>query len=712
MSQILRDSMIGLDFETYSATSLPDYGLDRYVNDPHFQVLIASVAHTHSLNAAWPVELDWILDGDQTEELYRLIGGNKIVAHNAGFERAVLHRIGIVLPADRFIDSAVAARALGAGGKLEAAAPQLLGTDKMEEGRDLIRLFCIPSKERVEDGALDFDQDLAVQHADKWKLFKEYCSVDAELGLQLALYGIDRGVVTQRELDHNAITMEMNTTGWHVDIDSVKEMQRRYQENQLVALAEFREEYDEHAGTPDELNLNSLKQLKEWCAERGIKANSFDEKNVEKLKARILKRLDGADNGTKPLDHTKYTQYCEVLRLLETKQVLGGSSLKKLQVILDTTGSDSRLRDQYLHCGAGQTWRTTGKGVQMQNLKRIGTPADMRSLFDDDSEWTNDDLATNLRQVFTASHPQGVLIVGDFSSVESRGLAWLANAHWKLDAFRKGKDLYKVQAQHIYGTLYDQVTKAQRQTGKVGELSCGYQAGPGAVQSFASGMGVELTEAEATDIVRNWRDLNVEIVQFWEALDRLLRNVVEHGDMTASAPAGKDCLVSVAKAITPRSLIKQHPDAQSIEVLLKDGRNQVLVRRFFHGCYMRGNSIGYYKPSQLKTGDLWKNHFTDPKTKQVRFYSVYGGKLAGILTQSLCREIFFAVLKEVSDLCQQVPNVRLVGQFHDEIVVEWEPGDYGLADTKHAMGQLMSNALIVSGFPLDAEVKHDYRYTK
>src|SRR5690606_11992918 len=152
------------------------------------------------------------------------------------------------------------------------------------------------------------------------------------------------------------------------------------------------------------------------------------------------------------------------------------------------------LRGQYLHVGAGQTFRTSGRGVQMQNLKRIGgkpRPINPNRVL----VWGNDALSSNIRQVFTASEPLGKLIIGDLSSIESRGLAYLAGAEWKLDAYAQGKDMYKVQAVSMgLASGYDNVTPAQRQTGKVGELSCGYGAGPGAVRSFAEKMGTELTD--------------------------------------------------------------------------------------------------------------------------------------------------------------------------------------------------------------------------
>jgi hypothetical protein len=599
---------------------------------------------------------------------------------------------------------------MGAGGKLEAAAPQLLGTDKMEAGKHLIQLFSIPGKYQELGEHPWFDDAVVAAAPDEWEKFRDYCELDAELSLRLVLLGMSW--LPDHEYAYAAITQDMNVEGWHVDVALVEEMQRRYLENQEQALVDFRDHFNE----PD-LNLNSLKQMKEWCAERGVKATSFNEKNVAKLIGRIDEKLDSIVGNA--YQGGRYDDYLAVRRLLETKQILGGSSLKKLQVILDTVGRDGRLRDQYLHIGAGQSWRTTGRSVQMQNLKRLAEPGDTDELYDDDTIWDNEKLAANIRQAFTSRHPGGALIVGDFSSVESRGLAWLAGADWKLAAFATGQDMYKVLATKIYpGTSYDQVTKAQRQTGKVGELSCGYQAGGGAVQMFAENMGVQMSEGEANQLVNDWRLANLEVVELWLDLDAALNSVLENGiHARVLVGPGKDYVLRVECIGTPESLVNQHPGAQSISMSLFGTSGELLLVRYFHGCYRRGKNICYYKPSQLKTGDLWSSHFTDPKTKQVRFYTIYGGKLAGILTQSFCREIFFRCLATVKRTVSQFDNLHLVGQFHDEIVLDWTPelcsGNSISKVSAVAMlkGHMSDNGGIL-GFPLIGDVHDAYRYIK
>lgn len=706
-------NLIGLDFETYGSVPLPTVGLSNYIRDPHFTPLIARLVG-RSAGRKIVGRYDIITDTrtGMANRLYQDIGDRFIVAHNAPFEKAVLDWLGLCYPADRFVDSAVVARAAGAGSKLEAAAPQLLGQDKMAVGKELIKLFSIPGVYQEMNDTQSFVTDITLAHPEEWVQFGDYCELDAEQGLDIVLNW--EWVLTGDEHSYEAITLAMNETGWHVDIDLVKEMQRRYEDNMSRQLEQFRNWSGAH-----ELNLNSLKQMKEWCAERGIKATSFDEKHVASLLRRIEKKLEQMD----PSDH-KYDGYYEVAELLRTKQVLGGSSLKKLEVILNNVNSDSRLTDQYLHIGASQTWRTTGRNVQMQNLKRIGDePADMAELDDPDVEWDNDELARNIRQVFTATEDDGFTIVGDFSSVEGRGLAYLAGQADKLQAFRDGLDIYKVGASKQYNVPYDMVSKAQRQFGKVGELSCGYQAGSGAVQSFASGMGVTLTEGEAAKIVNDWREANPLIVDFWWKLDEMLHKVVDAPTMWQEIHRlpFDNLVLKISTIEAPKSLTTQVGRAmKSIEVeLSQDGG--VILRRFFHGVYNRGKNICYFRPSELKSGDLWKIDYVDQKTKQRRNYSIYGGKLAGILTQSFCREIFFRVLRRVERWVQAYPHIQLVGQFHDEIVLDWKPlrppagsSSMWLDQTKARLEDCMSDpgAIGFPSFPLAADVKHDYRYTK
>lgn len=707
-------SVEGLDYETFGEVNLPKRGLDNYVNGAGFTPLIASM-DSDTLGSE---TFDFIRYPEHArakfmERIWSARSwGVPLSAHNLGFERAVMEFMGLEpLDYSNAIDSAVVARMMGAASHLEAAAPQLTDIRKLEVGKELIQLFSIPN-ERNGGRPFTWDEISADSELEaKWRLFAEYCEMDAKASRTIV--ETYRGPAMDREQQNEWLTYRMNQVGWNVDLVKVREMQRRYEDNSAQLISDFTVRHDIQSTT----FLNSTPQMQAWCEVRGIKTSSFDAEHVTRLKKRINNAL-AKMNPTDP----RYEGYNDVLDLLIIKEDLGGSSLKKLQVILDLVSDDGRLRNQYMHLGAGQTYRTTGKGVQMQNLKRLSSNLlDMEDLDDPDNEIDNTTLAENLRQVFTATHEDGRLIVGDFSSVESRGLAWVAGADWKIDAYRAGKDLYKVQASTIYGKDYDSITKDERQTGKLGELSCGYGAGPSAVTRFAGKMGIDMTEEQALDmIVRPWRASNPETVELWETLNSALHQFVTQG-RTVPVSLAHGLSLGLRPVETPQSLHAQHPGAQSMTMRLysrsNDGRDDWVMDRMFHGLYMRGNDVCFYKPSDRKTGDLWKNHYRDPKTGKIVFYKLYGGKLAGILVQSMCRELFFDSLQQLHKTLAAVPNVDIVGQFHDEIVLDWAPGASGhgmsLEDTKKVMEVAMSTVRpSFKGFPLQAEIQDDFRYTK
>lgn len=712
--------LIGLDFETYGDVSLPDHGLDRYVKGEHFRPLIA---HTYYLKGGrtYHDTFDFVKDGDAIySDLFALLQGHRIAAHNAPFEEAVLEWMGFDTDSVTFIDTAVLARAHGFGGSLEAAAPQALDVDKMEDGKRLIKLFSIPGVMQEANESLAFDPDIVATNPEDWGTFHKYCYIDAYLSYRLAY---ELPGLSDKEWSNNQITNRMNQLGWPVDLDSVHNMQQRYKENLEENLRWFYDTYQPGVPEDERLNFRSFPQLKEFCAARGVKARSFDELHVKKMLKAIAKKREAMGyNGPKNEDLRV------VAEMLTLKQELGGSSLSKLQTIIDQTSEDGRLRNQYLHVGAGQTYRTSGRGVQMQNLKRLIDAIDMDDLEDVDIMFTNEVLAQNIRQVFHSCHPLGFLIVGDFSSVESRGLAWLARAEWKLDEFRKGKDMYKVLAAKIDGVHYDDVLKDRRQFGKVGELSCGYGAGGDAVRQFAEKMGTDLSEVEAALLVREWRAVNPEIERFWYRLDDQLHKMLADRNpsvtyrVEAGAPGWR---VELQIIHTPASLRKQakaeKKNVNSFELRLVDDGGGVHVRRVFHGAYLHGRNIRYFKPSERKTGDLWRDSYINPKTKQLTYYTVYGGKLTGILTQSMCREMFFNSLRIMDQWLTGVygpTNLQMIGQFHDEIVLDWQPVSWasgrtiGLEGAKRELEAAMTNVGPFIGFPLDAEIKHDHRYTK
>lgn len=690
-----QDQVVGLDFETYCALDLTEVGLARYVAHPSFQVTLAAVYSAQGAEVFPFVGPDKVSVDSLLETLNRF---PTITAHNAGFERAVLRALGIKIEW-LILDSAVVAAVAGADRHLAGAARQLLSIEKLDEDRSLLNLF---AKRQPGQLSEEFDEQLVVDNPEKWLAYQEYCARDAELSRLLTLrFGHSSKMLFDLEMRYARLTEKMNETGWPVDVDAVHEMLSRYLKNIETAKELFAQQIDA------DLNVFSHAQVKKWCADRGIRSQSFDKQNVE----RMLKRLSEKQkkDGFLTQDHR------QVMELLILKRTLGGSSLKKLETILSVT-HEGRAYDQYVHAGAAQTLRTSGRSIQMQNLPRLpAVPKSVSTLHNPHAYWSNDDLAENLRQVFTSSRPDGWLVVADFSSIESRALAYQAGEDWKIAAYVLGEDVYKQQAMKIFGIPYvDQVTDAQRTTGKVGELSCGYGAGPGAVKDFASKMGVNMSEAEAAQLVSDWRDANPKIVDLWDALNDALFKCVKTGK-PQQVEGANSLSYRIAPSLTPMSLTKMAPDAMSVTVEVRSATHLVFTR-VFHGCYIRGRDVHYYKPSHLKGGKPWRAKYVDPKTKRQVYYKLYGGKLAGILTQSMCREIFFEALFHIDQELSSAPNAGVIGQFHDEIVVDWwpsnEPGACSLDDVHRCLHQWMSHSQMFSGLPLDVKVKHDHRYTK
>lgn len=695
---------MGLDFETYSPVDIREHGLARYVEHPDFRVLYAVLAtpgfSSTGMGGAISRHFDFVLH-DYDVALRRLkddlLQLEFISAHNAAFEAAVLERIGISTERLTLVDTAVLSRMAGGSSSLADAARQFLSHDKLEVGTELIQLFCVPQ----EEGQLKFDKTMPLQYPAEWRLFGDYCQVDASLSAELVQ--LFEKYLSDAVLD---VTHKMNQRGWNVDVELVNAMQARYEQNCAESLEDFRSRIDSGKG----LNFNSPKQLQAWCKERGISLKSFNALAVEKAIHRIEKRLMV---GT--FSKEKREGYEDVLAMLNIKQDLGGSSLAKLKKILDLVSDDDRLRNNYVHVGAGQTGRTSGTGVQMQNLKRLGNvPDDIEYV----ASMSNDRLARNIRQVFTASHPGGKLIVGDFSSVESRGLAWLAGEQWVIDTFASGKGLYEQFAAKYYNVAYDQVTKQQRQFGKVGELSCGYGAGAGAVKDFAEAMGVDLTMQEAAEIVAAWREQHPESVLFWDKLERAMRQALTAPTwrrIYVGMPATSGVEISFSKQRTPATVTAQKHNATNIEMTISftslDGRKHTAYRTFV-GCYLQGTEIRYHKPSGTKTGPVWRDYYVDKDGKRQPL-KLYGGKLTGIVTQSFCRELFFYVAEKLEEELNRYPNMQLIGQFHDELVVDWYPSakGEGLHRAETRLAAAMSST-IIHGFPLAAEVHSDYRYIK
>jgi DNA polymerase len=214
---------------------------------------------------------------------------------------------------------------------------------------------------------------------------------------------------------------------------------------------------------------------------------------------------EGAERRLIPLSDYEWRVYALnetiVRRALELRQEAAKTSVSKIQAMLDRVSRDGRIRGVYLHHGAGQTGRFSSRGVQMPTtcpaterssrmltLVRISfrrhpseDPAVLELLYGPELGRPLHLVSDAIRGFLWAA-PGHDLIDVDYSSIEGRMAAWFAGETWKLDAYRaldrgEGHGIYELTAAGIFGVPVEAVNKPQRQGGKVGELSMGYQGG-------------------------------------------------------------------------------------------------------------------------------------------------------------------------------------------------------------------------------------------
>lgn len=492
------ERILEMDIETYSDVDLIKCGVYAYVDSPVFEVLLFAYS----------------FDGEETEvidlargellpaEVESAIFDENIIktAFNANFERICLSKhFGRWISPKSWHCSAVQAAMLALPRSLEEVGAVLgLEKQKMKEGKDLIRYFCVPCKPTKTNGGRT--RNLPCHAPEKWELFKTYCKRDVDVEKAIR-YKLRNFPIPESEMEVYRLDQEINDRGILVD----KKLVEQAVAGDLLHKEIVTKRAYELTGLE---NPNSVAQIKGWLLEKGLEIDSLSKQAVSEL----IQESDG-----------------EVEELLKLRLLMAKTSVKKYEAIERSVCSDGRVHGLLQFYGANRTGRWAGRLVQVQNLPqnhivdlelsrnlvKQGRFEDVELLYDS----TPKVLSELIRTAFIPK-PGCRFLVADFSAIEARVLAWLSGEQWRLDVFSSHGKIYEASASAMFHVPIEGIKKGSplRQKGKIAELALGYGGSVGALISMgALNMGLE--EEELAPLVSSWRSANPHITQFWWDVD-------------------------------------------------------------------------------------------------------------------------------------------------------------------------------------------------
>ena len=647
---------LSIDLETYSSIPIAKAGAQKYIESPDFEILLFA----YSLDGA-PVKcVDFACGETLPPDIAAAISSPEYIKHayNAAFEWGCLSKyIGRQLPPEQWRCTMVHGLYAGYTAGLDATGRALgLAEDKrkLNTGKALIRYFCIPCKPSKVNGGRT--RNYPHHDPERWKLFKEYCCQDVvtEMEIERRLSSVPVPDFVQKEWETD---LTINARGVMVDMELV--------EGALELGTAVREGLMREAMQISGLdNPNSVGQLSKWLEEETGEEVSDLQKDT------VAKMLDRDDNSP------------QVKRMLEIRQELGKTSVKKYDAIEAVICPDGRVHGLLQFYGANRTGRWAGRLVQVHNLPRTYTEplelarelAKSRKLNALRAVYGSipDTLSQLIRTSFIAS-PGNVLIDADFSAIEARVISWLADEEWRLEVFRTHGKIYEASASQMFGVPIELIKKgnpeyALRQKGKVAELALGYQGNTGAlIKMGALDMGIP--EEDLPDIVARWREANSRITDLWYKMDAAAVQVIGQGGS-----------VGVNKIVLAREFNYQQ-GADCMTIILPSGRKL------------------YYVQPQIDQNQWGKSSISfmgmDQTTKKWKRIETYGGKLVENCVQAIARDCLAQAIEHL-----EAAGLPVVFHVHDEVVIDCPPS----AATLENVVQIMNNPIPwAPGLPLGAD---------
>lgn len=626
---------LAIDIETYSSNDIR-YGVYKYVDAPDFEIMLFGYAFDDE-----PVEVVDLTREEVPDRVIQALFNLSITktAFNANFEMTCLRKLYPTMPFGCWECTSILSLYNSLPTGLANVAKILkLADDKQKDtrGKALINYFSKPCKPTNANGMRT--RNLPSDAPDKWNTYIEYNRQDVvvERAIRQKLIRLRP---TEKEHRYWLMDQQINANGAMVNHDLVN--------NAIRLNQEYSEELKKRASQITGLsNPNSVAQLKKWTEERlRIPITSLDKKAIADLLTRDI-----------PDD---------VREMLRVRQLLGKTSIKKYQAMQNAMTSDGRVHGMFQFYGAMRTGRWAGRIVQLHNLPRNNMESEeldaaRNAVIDGDLDtirmiWDNvpDMLSQLVRTAITAA-PGHRFIVADYSAIEARVIAWLADEKWRRDVFANNGDIYCASASAMFGVpvVKHGVNGHLRQKGKIAELALGYGGGIGALKAMgADKMG--LSDEELDDIVTKWRKASPHIIQLWWDVDGAAKKAIKN-------PGVK------FRAVHNRIYFVVHHGAMFIE--LPSGRHLVYIHPEIGENRFGGESILYNGMEQT--------------TRKWGRLETYGGKLTENIVQAVARDCLAAAMYRLTEA-----GYKILMHVHDEVISEMPIGKGGLDDAIRIMTQ-------------------------
>lgn len=638
-----------IDIETYSSVDIRYAGAYKYAESLDFEILMIAYAFNDE-----PVRIIDLAQGEQMpQRVVEALFDPKVlkIAHNAAFERTCFKAVGMDIPVEQWMCTAIKAAYCGLPLSLDGVSKALkLGeAAKDSAGKALIRFFSVPvMPTKVNGGRV---RNFYYHDLDKWQAFKDYCIQDvvAERAIEdrLAAYEIP-----EQERALYCLDQQINDRGILIDLQMASnayDIDQRYSE-------ELTDELKRITGVD---NPNSPTQLKTWLSEEMETEINTLSKNV--MPDLIAEAGAGSDAAL----------------ALELRAKNSKTSVKKYTAMISCACEDDRAHGLFQFYGANRTGRWAGRLIQLQNLPQnhledldlaretvlSGDYSLMTMLYDD----VGSVLSQLIRTAFIAKSGH-TFAVADFSAIEARVIAWLAGEDWRLDVFRTHGKIYEASASMMFGVPIGQITKGSdlRQKGKVAELALGYQGGVGALKTMG-GERMGLSEQEMSTIVKKWRAANPAIVDLW-------------ADMEKNAMLA---VITKKERISKYKGIKFNYDGSVLTLQLPSGRELFYQQPVIGKNRFDKKTLLYMGMDQIKK--TWGRVET------------YGGKLVENIVQAIARDILAD-----SMLRLDAAGFEIVMHVHDEAVAEIP--EHNAEHKLERMCKIMTEPISwAAGLPLGAD---------